>query len=75
MTLDIEQVAAELETDPRTARRFLRDVVPGHDYRHKWEIKVGDMPELKLLFLVRELGLKKSLDALTAVRRGDSIAS
>lgn len=75
MTLNIDQVAAELETDPRTARRFLRDVVPGHDYRHKWEIKVGDMPELKLLFLVRELGLTRAIDALTSVRHGGSIAS
>lgn len=73
MTLNIEQVAQELETDAKTARRFLRSVVPQHDPNHRWQIKAEDIEELKLLFAVREVGLKRSVEALTAVRRGGKI--
>lgn len=69
MPLDIDQVAEALETDPRTARRFLRSVSPEHDYRHKWLINEDDMEMLRLLFIVREVGLKKALDALTEARQ------
>lgn len=75
MTLNIDQVAEALETDARTARRFLRSTVPDHDPRHKWAIKVEDIPELKLLFAVREVGLAKSIDALTAVRHGGKVVT
>lgn len=68
MTLNIREVAEALETDPRTARRFLRDVAPGHERGKRWEVKPEDIPELKLLFDVRVLGLKNALEVLDAAR-------
>lgn len=53
--LTSKQVAEELHTDERTARRFLRTVMP-HQEHQRWEVPEESLDMIKLLWLVRQMG-------------------
>lgn len=62
--LTSHQVAEILQTDDKTARRFLRTVLP-HDRRQRWQIKEEDLDMIRLLWLVKRLGHEDLLRLLT----------
>jgi hypothetical protein len=66
MTLTTHDVASELGIDDKTARRFLRSVVPDHEASHKWALQETEMPKLKLLYLVQKLGTERAIEKLEA---------
>lgn len=53
--LDIHQVAEALQTDDKTARRFLRTVLP-HEGHQRWQVPEEDLDMIKLLYVLRRLG-------------------
>lgn len=68
MAIKVKDLADELEVDQKTARRFLRTVMPDHERGGRWEIDEKDLPRLKLLFLVKEVGLDSAVDTLDILR-------
>lgn len=69
--LTSHQIAEQLDTDDRTARRFLRTVLP-HDRKQKWKIPEEDLDLIKLLWLLRRLGREDMLKLLTKVQKTPS---
>lgn len=69
MAIKVKDLADELEIDQKTARRFLRTVMPSHERGGRWEIDERDLPRLKLLFLVKEVGLESAVETLDMIRR------
>lgn len=65
-----KELADELGTDARTTRRFLRKIVPeqSHPKGNRWVISDTDLLNLKLLFVVQEVGIETSIEALTRLR-------
>lgn len=52
-TINVQELATELGTDPRTARKFLRNVTPADDQPGKggrWAIEKKDLRSLKSKF-------------------------
>lgn len=52
-TIDVKDLAAQLETSPRTVRKFLRAVTPQEDQPGKggrWQIEKRDIRSLKKKF-------------------------
>lgn len=52
-TINVQELATELGTDPRTARKFLRNVTPADDQPGKggrWAIEKKDIRSLKSKF-------------------------
>lgn len=62
--LTSQDVADALQTDVKTARRFLRAVLPHTNDHQRWEVPEEDLDMLKLLFLVRRLGRDDMLKLL-----------
>lgn len=68
MPIKVKDLADELEIDQKTARRFLRSVVPEHEKGDRWEIDDADLMRLKLIFIVKEVGLPDAVEALKQLR-------
>jgi len=61
--LTTKDVARELHTDQKTARRFLRSILPRHQGR-RWEVPEESLDTIKLLFLLKRLGKEDMLKLL-----------
>ena len=68
MAIRVKDLAEELEIDQKTARRFLRSVVPDHEKGGRWEIDDTDLMRLKLIYMVKEVGLEDAVETLKQLR-------